>query len=100
MVIAMMRDLQLGVLTVFAEAQAWAHEMIHGSLAERAALSARAHNRGRSEAQKPKEAKEAKAPRAPKRAPRAKLTRAERNAKRQEWRERNRKAGRACDHGA
>lgn len=40
-------DLRLGVLTIFAEAQAWAHGMIDSAMAERAALSARAHNKGR-----------------------------------------------------
>lgn len=40
-------ELRIGVLTIFAEAQAWAHGVIDSAMAERAALSARAHNKGR-----------------------------------------------------
>jgi hypothetical protein len=89
-------ELRLGVLMIFAEAQAWAHTAIDKALAERAALSAAAHNRGRTAAQKLKEPKAQKV--AP--APRAILTREQRNARRQKWRELNRKAGRASDRGA
>ena len=47
-------ELRIGVLTIFAEAQAWAHDTLHSVLAERAALSALAHNRGRKTKQKPR----------------------------------------------
>lgn len=40
-------ELRIGVLMIFAEAQAWAHNELTSALAERRALSARAHNRGR-----------------------------------------------------
>lgn len=70
-------ELKLGVLFIFAEAQAWAHGLLDSAMAERAALSAEAHNSGR-----PRKTRGA----------RAHLGKAHHTARKKAWFEKNKKA--------